>query len=994
MLKFVSTFLAFLLLLSPSLFAKITKFDDGDTMTYQIHIDGVKKLFSTHNQEQFTRIKLLGVKDYVGVRYQVGAPEIPTISFMVAADSSQDIIIKLRGNKAAPQVLKNRIYPVQPSQSKSATGPRPFFINEASYKSIQSIPAVNYTVKYAGSIRGVPQQLVTLYPVKYNPQINTIKLTSDFTVEVKKSSIQPKSGVDAFLFIIGEKFKSNEMLAKYMQSKRELGYQVEKIVVTDQNNTPEQIRAAVQKIYNKNGIALRYALIIGDAEDVPGKRSTIINGTTDLYYRAIDTNNYDTDLRTPDIGLGRLTAKDNDQLTAIINKILTYQKGVFSSEEWLNKIAFIATNDKYQIAEGSHNYAIDNYTKPAGYLGVFPNDPQLGGDQLYAITHHVTNGKVVKTMREGRFIINYSGHGATTYWAGPTVKQRDVRSLNDPDARPFVISNACITGQFTIDESFAETWIRHPQGAILMWASMDSTYWDEDDILERAMYDSIFRDGDLNFTKLMDYSLRVVDNHYEGGGRTEYYWETYHVFGDPSLFLRTAPTHAININGQTAIPYGMNRATFTVSDDNGNPLAGVRVALYAQDGSDEYISSAISDETGEVKLALKDAPVGTKFKLTAIGKNARMYEGEVLITSANSPFLILKDVNVQGEMALHPFAESFISMNIKNVGLKPTTGGTLSIVRVEGPAEVLHGTLEVPALAANEGVSLGQLAIKVGDAQIGDQVVVTFKWELNEGDSAEVIKTFTILRGALNISSVDFGDPSNPQIGGISAGDSGTVFITVNNTGTADINNAVLNVTSDASCIANIQGELKIDHLAVGQSMRLATPFEVTLAPNCPVKTAVPFTIAGIYQGEVTSLNIQAAATFLSGRLLNSEYQFSPSTPVTIPDYDTAGVVIPFEINSDINKVNKITLKIDITHTYIGDIIIYLINPAGQKATVVTSQGGSADNMHRTFVSGFDFIAENLMDQPAHGTWKLMIVDKAHNDVGTLDSFKINIQGY
>ncbi len=144
----------------------------------------------------------------------------------------------------------------------------------------------------------------------------------------------------------------------------------------------------------------------------------------------------------------------------------------------------------------------------------------------------------MQSMRAGRVIINYSGHGSTDSWAGPNVSQSNVRSLNHDSALPFVISNACITGDFTVQESFAETWLRHPKGAIMFWGSMDSSYWDEDDILERRMFDGIFRDKIMKFGSITQFALTELWKHYGGSGKSKYYFETYITFGDPSIELR------------------------------------------------------------------------------------------------------------------------------------------------------------------------------------------------------------------------------------------------------------------------------------------------------------------------------------------------------------------------------------------------------------------------------------------------------------------------
>jgi hypothetical protein len=144
-------------------------------------------------------------------------------------------------------------------------------------------------------------------------------------------------------------------------------------------------------------------------------------------------------------------------------------------------------------------------------------------------------------IKKGRTIINYSGHGANTYWAGPVITQENVRSLKST-TYPFVISNACITGDFREEEAFAETWIRHENGAIMFLGSLDLTYWDEDDIFEKRMFDGIFTQNKENFGEISDFGLAETWRYYGGEGKSKYYRETYHLFGDPSLKIRLSPS--------------------------------------------------------------------------------------------------------------------------------------------------------------------------------------------------------------------------------------------------------------------------------------------------------------------------------------------------------------------------------------------------------------------------------------------------------------------
>ena len=142
------------------------------------------------------------------------------------------------------------------------------------------------------------------------------------------------------------------------------------------------------------------------------------------------------------------------------------------------------------------------------------------------------------SVEDGRNWITYSGHGYTGGWAGPDMTTNDVHGLNDPTSMPFVLGFACDTGDYRPAETFAEVWQRNPNGAILYWGSVDSSYWDPDDILEKRLYDGIFA-GKREIADILDHALSEHYAHFGGGGFSKYYWESYTAFTDPTITLRT-----------------------------------------------------------------------------------------------------------------------------------------------------------------------------------------------------------------------------------------------------------------------------------------------------------------------------------------------------------------------------------------------------------------------------------------------------------------------
>lgn len=517
-------------------FAKIATLQDGSHMTIKIHVDDVEFKDIKIQGQEFNQAHLVGVDGHEGILHREGHPELPVVRFLVPGTPTVRSLDEAAFTSSL--IGKHPIKPTQPPHEKVLGALQPFALDVAAYESDAMEPQKRFDLRPAGSIKGVPQTLITLYPLSYAPGTQRYELHRSFEISFTSPKRSAESVKERFVFIVGKNFVRSPSLAAYESLKRQLGFVVDRIVV-DSRTTPEALRTQMKQFYNRTDAQLAYALIIGDAEDVPGKESKIISGVTDHYYRSLDSDDYDSDINGPDIGLGRVAVKNEQQLADVLQKFTKYTLGSFTTESWLNELSFLATNDRWEVAEATHNYVIDTYSSAKGYTGIFPKIRQNGGDQLYSVTHNVEDTKVREALGLGRTIIDYSGHGANTYWDAPRFEPEDVRNLADPNALPFVIANACITGDYRVDESFGETWQRHPYGAITYWGSMDSTYWDEDDILERRMFDGIFKGEKRTFSEITHHALAEMWIHYGGEGFSDYYWETYVLFGDPSIPLRT-----------------------------------------------------------------------------------------------------------------------------------------------------------------------------------------------------------------------------------------------------------------------------------------------------------------------------------------------------------------------------------------------------------------------------------------------------------------------
>jgi len=296
------------------------------------------------------------------------------------------------------------------------------------------------------------------------------------------------------------------------------------------------VKDYIQDAYDTWPTPPAYVLLVGDTDTMAGWNSVSAGEITDLYYATMDGS---SDWH-PDIGRGRFPVRSPEQTTIMVDKYLAYA-ALTGQEDWLKWASFPATCDQYQVAEGTHNYVINTHTGPNGYTGTFPNNPEYGGDKLYCITHGATGSDIQNAVNQGRWVVIYSGHGSHTGWE-MGYGQDDVQSLTNYGMFPFVASHACITGDFSLVEVYGETWVlQENKAALAFWGSSDSSYWDEDDILERAVFDSLFTPLNAypDVTGMTYDGLAATENAYPGSAR--YYWETYNILGDPALKVFMEP---------------------------------------------------------------------------------------------------------------------------------------------------------------------------------------------------------------------------------------------------------------------------------------------------------------------------------------------------------------------------------------------------------------------------------------------------------------------
>jgi len=112
---------------------------------------------------------------------------------------------------------------------------------------------------------------------------------------------------------------------------------------------------------------------------------------------------------------------------------------------------------------------------------------------------------------------------------------------------------------------------------------------------------------------------------------------------------------------------------------------------------------------------------------------------------------------------------------------------------------------------------------------------------------------------------------------------------------------------------------------------------------------------------------------------------YPDDTPIVIPDDDDNGIQSVITVNGECIIIQA-SVGVDITHTYIGDLVISVESPVGTQVVLHDHEGGSTHDLHEVYpVSDFN-------GEDAAVDWTLRVIDEWAGDEGTLDSWSLTVE--
>ena len=795
-----------------------------------------------------------------------GKPELPVLSSLISIPEYSDIKISfsnLVSKKITPSKdgIKGVLYPAQPGQTKTKNQQQPkFIIDAATY--LRSGYAVTDTIRidYAGEMRGEKLATLSLLPVHYDPLLNTLEVivSTDITIEfipLEADKELARANIEAIDAPVSSKstksFPPDQLINGYsaypvglviltdssfkkqikplIQWKTQKGFKVTTLYrgadLAGQTNT--ELRDTLKKLYlsgTETAPAPEYLLIIGDLSIIPKSPSLSGSGNlSDLYYGEF-TEGGDF---IPEMYIGRLPAKDTAGVRSVVNKILQYEKFEFADTNKFYENALITAGNDSRYAtfmNGQINYASQYYINTANI--------QNPSSFLYPVSADMDDSVKV-LLKNGIGFMNYTGHGAADQWDDPLFTYRDADSLKNKNMYPFIVSNACHTAQFDVPQNLATAFIMGSnRGAIGFIGCSNFSYWDEDyfyavgatsvtlnpDYLPDRLgfYDRLFHSngelpsqwyytmGQVNFAGNLAVTASTTS-------RKRYYWETYHLLGDPSIIPIIGNPSEITTNLPDTLPKGIRSLYITAP-----PFTYAAVS-----SRDTLWDASFISPSGYTTLTLPENS-GDSCLVVITGQNRKpliktIYFDETTGSYISADSFTIKD-NSGNDNGKADYGESlYIGMSLSNPGSAASVGAYAKITSTSGWVTILDDSAFIGVINAGGSVAIDE-AFRVSISNSAPNLgIISFLITIYDNNkSRDYIHDINVMAPVMSVNSVRIDDTPEGN-GNLLPDRSETVNLvfTVSNTG-----------------LSPADGFLRITNLPVGIDLDLTEQVTGLIGPG------------------------------------------------------------------------------------------------------------------------------------------------------------------
>jgi len=684
---------------------------------------------------------------------RMGSPDLPVVSRLVQMDASAGFTFEFNRLDSVVIDLGEefpdlKVLPFMPSERKgSSIAQNISSENVASEIALDNTSFSLLTVKEQGRMRGVDIAQLQLCPLRLDTKKNTLTVywqisfnlipalpVSEAAVDIVEGSyarafsavLQP-ADLGAKKRLVAEQPISmvilsdtlfREALRPLIAWKKRKGFHILEVYSSDPGvgSTSSSIQAYLNELYHHppEGIAPpSYLLIAGDVEHIPP--SSTVGQPTDLYYTTYDgAGDY-----LPEVFCGRISVKNDSQLTNVIDKILEYEQFLLPEPDFLDRSILIAGYDSYYAyvhGNGQIRYANNNYFN------------EENGIQASVYLHPAASSQdqeILMDIGSGAAFVNYTGHGEYYGWIDPAFRLGNIDTLGNIHKYSLFVGNGCSTNQYNMSsrDCFAEAILKvKNRGAIGYIGCTNDSYWDEDyywavgvgtitsnplyEESSAGYYDKVFHTGN---EPVADWAPSLGEMIFAGNmtvqqstsTRKKYYWEIYQLMGDPSL----VPWFSVPVNEDVSFPPYIPVGTTHISIE-ASPFDYVALSV---DG--ELLIAGHADAYGIASLELPADESEDDLELVVTGDHRIPFYDTIIRQVARRGFLELiqgdiADESVSNDGVLSESEEFSLNLDVINRGSYPLSNCRLNLTVNEPWVEVIDSFIVVDQFAVGDTVRL------------------------------------------------------------------------------------------------------------------------------------------------------------------------------------------------------------------------------------------------------------------------------------------------
>ncbi|MFO8087577.1 MAG: C25 family cysteine peptidase [Bacteroidales bacterium] len=826
---------------------------------------------------------------------EAGNPELPVLRQMMSVPAGAEVEVLLL-NPVYQQIdleekgIQEKMIPHQPTQFKDQP-PRDFVINQKVYELDEYYGLETATVDYLGIARDVAVARLNIAPFRYNPVSNTLRVLTSAQIKVqltakdqsRQSMLEQKGGSSYFMppvdIIAFESLNAKDSIsttpAKYVivadsmfrsslqplvKWKTQKGFQVVEAYTSDPavGSTTNSIKSYLQSHYDNatpSNPAPGFVLLVGDVAELPAFYGNTGSHPTDMFYVE-----YSGDY-IPDAYVGRFSASDTSELQIQVNKTITYEKYLMPQPSYLDQAVLIAGADGTfgpVHANGQVNYIHNEYINNAAGFS----------SNVYLYPNSSSNASQIKQdLSNGFGIANYTAHGLSYGWSDPQLYVNDLNSIQNVGQYGLMIGNACLTNKFDEPTCFGEAVLQlDNRGAIGYIGGSNNTLWDEDfywsvgvtanitaspvyAMTGAATYDKLFHTHGEPFSQWYTTQGQMLFSgnwavELSNSSNNEYYWEIYHLMGDPSLMPYLGTPDVPVVSHVSILPLGASQLQV-----NAEPYATVALSM-----NDSLIAVDMASQSGSALLDFQPlSDTGTAL-LVVTAQNYQPYIDSIQVVSPNGPYIAHYQVDINDSLGndnglVEYQEEIFLDQKIKNYTAFAASNVEAKLSTSDTNIVITDSIYTWSSVGANAVLHADNAFGFQVNSLIPDQHMVAFELEISDNQSNVWTSTYEIKLNApsLHLMDAQLQELSGNGNGVVERNETARLTGTLVNQGAAEAKNVASQLISGSNLVT-VDGASTKSHGNLASNASVAVEYDVSLDN-------------ALWFGSIFDLNLRASAS-------------------------------------------------------------------------------------------------------------------------------------